>query len=104
MITGTYNPITWTPTTELFTDNGATATYTGTNLPTVYAKPTATRTYTATATYGSCTSTATSAITVKAIPTNINPTAQSVLVCPNTATNIQITNSETGVNYQLRNN
>jgi hypothetical protein len=42
--------VTWSPTTELFTDAAATIPYTGTAESVVYAKPTVTRTYTATAT------------------------------------------------------
>ncbi len=58
------SPTTWSPTTDLYTNVGTTTAYTGTNLATVYTKPTANRTYTATATaIGGCTSTATATIT-----------------------------------------
>jgi hypothetical protein len=42
--------ITWSPTTDLYTDAGATVAYTGGAATTVYAKPTATTTYSATST------------------------------------------------------
>ena len=41
---------TWSPTTDLYTDSGATVAYTGGAATTVYAKPTATTTYSATST------------------------------------------------------
>lgn len=50
-------PMTWTPTTGLFNDIAGTVPYTGTPSNTVYASPTSTQTYIATATNGSgCTS------------------------------------------------
>lgn len=60
-------PVVWTPNgagSGLYTDAGATVVYTGTDLRTVYAKPTTTSTYTATATGNGCTRTATSVLTV----------------------------------------
>ncbi|WP_395051900.1 fibronectin type III domain-containing protein [Flavobacterium sp.] len=67
MILGSFSaaPITWSPTTDLFTNASATLPYTGTSLNTVYSKSTSTIVYTATATLGSCTTTATSTITRK---------------------------------------
>jgi subtilisin-like proprotein convertase family protein len=55
-ITLTFNSseIIWSPTTDLYTDSSCTTAYNSENLATVYAKPTATRTYTATSTLGSC--------------------------------------------------
>lgn len=50
-ITGTGPaPVTWSPTTDLYTDSEATTAYIGDARSTVYTKPQATRTYTATAT------------------------------------------------------
>jgi hypothetical protein len=68
------NPITWTPITGLFTDPAATTTpyITGSAATTVYAKPSTTAAYTATATLGTCTKTSTSVITVT--PTSIGGT------------------------------
>jgi len=57
VITFGYTPnvgIVWTPSTELYTDLAATTSYSGGQTNVVYAKITAGRTYTATATYGSC--------------------------------------------------
>jgi hypothetical protein len=58
-------PVTWSPTSGLYTNAGATVAYTGTAATTVYAKPTSTTTFTATSTApGGCTSTNTVAVTV----------------------------------------
>lgn len=61
-------PLTWTPTTDLFTNAGATTAYTGTP-STVYSKPTANRTYTATATTAAGCSTSASVTINVAAPT-----------------------------------
>lgn len=63
--------VTWSPTTGLYTDAGATVAYTGTAATTVYAKPSANQTYTATATLGTCTKENTSAITVTAVDNTV---------------------------------
>jgi hypothetical protein len=47
---------------------------------------------------------ATRTITVNALPTNKIPTAAASAVCAGSGTNIQLTASQAGVNYQLRNN
>lgn len=65
-------PVTWTPATGLFTDASATVAYTGTATPTIYAKPTVTTQYTATATNSSgCTAIVSSevAVTTTSLPT-----------------------------------
>ncbi|HEY6504072.1 MAG TPA: fibronectin type III domain-containing protein [Chitinophagaceae bacterium] len=73
-ITLTYqmlNPVvTWTPVAGLFTNATATTAYTaGTDLYSVYAKPAATTTYTATATtLAGCTATGTATVTVNPLP------------------------------------
>lgn len=76
------SPITWTPTTGLYTNAAGTTAYTGTNLATVYAAPTATSTvYTATATAaGGCTSTAT-------VTVNVNPSGNWVGGAPGNLNN-----------------
>lgn len=56
------NAITWSPTTGLYTDAGATTAYTGAAATTVYASPTASATYTATATSSSGCSSSGSAV------------------------------------------
>ena len=50
------------------------------------------------------TGTSASSFTINALPINKTFTAAASVVCTNTATNIQVSNSEVGVNYQLRNN
>ncbi len=64
----TVAPITWSPTTGLYTDAAASITYTGTIAPLVYAKPAATGTssFTAIATGAGCTSNANAILTVSA--------------------------------------
>ncbi len=62
--------ITWLPITDLYTNAAATTAYvTGANASSVYAKPTVSRTYTATSSNGVTTATATSVITVNPSPT-----------------------------------
>ncbi|WP_293891144.1 hypothetical protein, partial [Flavobacterium sp.] len=46
---------------------------------------------------------ATTSLTVNALPTNISPSGTAT-ICSGISTNIQILNSQTGINYQLRNN
>ena len=69
-ITGTGSgPITWSPTTGLYTDAGATVPYTGTSLTSVYAKPLTTTTYTANVSVSSgCSVSASATYTVNPIP------------------------------------
>ena len=52
-------PVSWLPVTGLFTNSGATVPYTGTATNTVYALPSTTTLYTATASNGSCVSSGT---------------------------------------------
>ena len=62
----------WSPTTALYTDAAATTAYTGTNAAIVYAKPSASTTYTATTTASSGCSTISSVpITVNSRPTAV---------------------------------
>ena len=61
--------ITWTPVTNLFTDANATVAYVaGTPATMVYAKPSETTTYTATAAIGTCTSSDNAVVTVNELP------------------------------------
>lgn len=97
MIFGVAGQITWAPTTDLYTDSGATTSYSGGAAVTVYTKPTATRTYTATASLGSCTITNTSTITTK-IPVGITSvTAGASPIC-STATTSLTANGVVGTN------
>ncbi|MFY7729240.1 MAG: T9SS sorting signal type C domain-containing protein, partial [Flavobacterium sp.] len=98
----TQAPITWAPTTALYTDAAGTIAYTGDARATVYAKPTANTTYTATATttFG-CTNTATATVTVNATSA---PSAADQQFCAGstvanlvaTGSNIQWYTAETG--------
>jgi hypothetical protein len=119
---GTYNggfignviplPVSWLPVTNLFTDMLLTTPYVSGNVSTVYAKPGMTTTYTATATNGSCSSTATSVITVTPLTTlewtgnvstdwanagnwkcGIIPTTNSVVLIPAGRPNYPVTTS-----------
>jgi hypothetical protein len=61
----------WYPSTGLFTDAGCTIAYSGTNLATVYAKPTSTTTYFVNGTTaGGCSAIASSTVTITAAPVN----------------------------------
>ena len=65
LITYDSDVITWSPTTDLYTDEACTTAYTGGHATNLWAKPTATRTYTATSTLGSCEKTDTVTLTVE---------------------------------------
>ena len=95
-LTGTAQTnITWSPYTNLYLDNLATAGYNGEAQSTVYCKPTATRTYTATAVAPSTGCAATQTVTVTLLsPMSVNGTAVPV-TCFGTATG-SITTSVTG--------
>jgi hypothetical protein len=72
--------ITWSPVTDLYSDAGATVAYAGEPLSTVYTKPSAGITYTATAvaTFTGCQRTKTVTVTVQepcGIPSDVNTTA-----------------------------
>ncbi|MCC7522078.1 MAG: T9SS type A sorting domain-containing protein [Flavobacteriaceae bacterium] len=65
-VMGNKQKITWTPTTNLYTDSGLTTPYvSGNHAATVYASPSATTTYTATSAIGSCSKTDTVTLTVE---------------------------------------
>jgi hypothetical protein len=63
------SPVTWSPTTDLYTDAAATTPYTGGAAAVVYTKPTSEITYTATASNGACTTSATSTVSPYPVPT-----------------------------------
>ncbi|EAZ96052.1 CHU large protein; uncharacterized [Flavobacteria bacterium BAL38] len=69
-ITGSGQNIVWSPIDDLYTDTACTVAYTGEHATTLYAKPTATRTYTATSTLGSCEKTDTVTLTVESATYN----------------------------------
>ena len=79
-----YTSYVWSPTTNLYTDAGATTAYTGTNLATVYYKSatSTTATYTATASGSGCTNTKTVVATTPNPPA-VTATATPAAVCNN---------------------
>ncbi|MEI6348300.1 MAG: T9SS type A sorting domain-containing protein [Bacteroidota bacterium] len=62
-------PITWSPSTDLYTNIGATTPYSGGSATVVYAKNNTSTSYTATATNGSCTATKNINTSINALPT-----------------------------------
>lgn len=99
-----YNPsVTWAGLAGLYTDASATAPYTGSATTSVYARPAATTVYTATMTVGGCHTTATTTVNVNPAPIAYNITGGGGY-CPGGAgVVIGLSNSESGVNYQLYN-
>jgi len=98
-------PVVFSPTTNLFTDATATTPYTGTPVYTVWAAPTTTTTYTATANVLGCTNTATSTITVNQLPAiTVQPTPASQTICPGFTVSYSVTATGTGLTYQWQYN
>lgn len=64
-------PVTWTPTTGLYTDASASTAYSGAAATSVYALPTVNSTYTATSIYNGCSSSATAEVVVNPLPADI---------------------------------
>lgn len=100
--TGTF---VFSPTTELYTDAGATIPYTGTALASgtiIYAKPTVTRTYTATVTSPEgCSSSTPITITVNQLPAiTSQPVNLAAPVCPGFNVVYSLTATGTGISYQ----
>lgn len=106
LIMGTSSEATpsWSPVTHLYNDAGFTTPYTsGTQLNTVYVRPTTVLTttvvtYTATATNSACSSSGTSAVTINPIPAAISG-ASAVCVASNTT----LTNATTGGTWSSSN-
>ncbi len=98
-------PVVFSPTTNLFTDAGATIPYTGTPVYTVWAAPTTTSTYTATSTIAGCTSTATSVITVNQLPAiTAQPLPATQTICPGFTVSYSVTATGAGLTYQWQYN
>ena len=71
IISGTkQNTVTWSPTTDLYTDASCTVPYTGGHATTLFAKPTQTITYTLTTTSNGCSTTANVTLTVESATWN----------------------------------
>ena len=79
--------ISWSPTTDLYTTDQATTAYAGSNLNTVYTKPTSAVTYTVTASNGLCTTSETIAVTPLALP-NFTLTSN-VTICKGQSTTLE---------------
>ncbi|MEO7172251.1 GEVED domain-containing protein [Flavobacterium sp.] len=87
--------ITWTPVTDLYTNTGGTTAYTlNTNLRTVYTKPSASRTYIATANNGICGTPAQITVDPIALPVFSVPAAT---ICSGGSTSLTANGS--GLNY-----
>ncbi|MGL2966454.1 GEVED domain-containing protein [Flavobacterium sp. XGLA_31] len=99
------NATVWSPTTGLYTNAGATTAYTGTNLQTVYAKPSSTSTYTVTNTNNfGCTNSATVTVNVNA-PSTLGSIAQPLITCSGSQTTFTLTglvpNSTSTLGYTI---
>lgn len=95
--------VVFTPATDLYTDNLATIPYiAGTPVTTVWAKPTVTRTYTATNTSGAgCVGSSNITITVNQLPAiTTQPTALAAPVCPGFNVTYTVGATGTGLTYQ----
>lgn len=98
-------PVVYSPVTNLFIDAAATVPYiAGTPVfGSVYAKPTATSTYTATATRNGCTGTANVTVTVNQLPTiTTQPSPAIQTVCPGATVVYRVTATGAGLTYQWR--
>ena len=92
---------TWSPTTDLYTNAGATTAYTGSSLGVVYAKPSTTTTYTATYTSSfGCTSTSTVTVTVS--PTSVAGTATATdsTICSGSSTSLTLNGYTGSIQWQ----
>lgn len=94
--------VVYSPVTDLYTDALTTAPYTGTPINTVWAKPTVTRTYTATSTTGAgCTGTSNITITVNQLPAiTTQPTALAAPICPGFNVTYTVGATGAGLTYQ----
>jgi hypothetical protein len=84
-------PITWSPTTDLYTTVAATTAYTGGATAVVYTKPSGNITYTATASNGACTTTATTTVTPVALP--VFTLTDDVTICKGQSVTLEATGS-----------
>lgn len=97
--------VTFSPTTNLFTDPAATIPYTGTPVSVVYARPSATTTYTATTTVDGCTSSNSITVTVNQLPAiTSQPTPATQTICPGFNVTYSVAATGTGLTYQWRRN
>ena len=95
--------ITWSPTgAGLYTDAGATTAYTGSVTNTVYALPANTQTFQATSSYGIGCGTQTAQIIVAPALVAYNVTGGGTYCASGLGVPVGLSNSATGVNYQLQ--
>jgi hypothetical protein len=93
-------PITWSPTIGLFTDITATTAYTGGAATAVYASPSSTQVYTATATNASgCTSTGTTTVTIST-GASITTDPANTSACTNSNASFTVVATGPGLTYQ----
>jgi len=85
-------PVTWSSSTDLYSNSGATTAYAGQSTRVVYTKPSANITYTATATNGSCATTATTNVIPNPLP---DFSVANATICEGTSTTL----SATGTGY-----
>ncbi|MFZ9387821.1 MAG: proprotein convertase P-domain-containing protein [Chitinophagaceae bacterium] len=94
-------PVTFSPVAGLYADAAATIAYTGTPVYTVWAKPTASTTYTASSTIAGCTGTNSVNIQVNDAPAiTSQPTALPAPICPGFNVNYSVTATGTNLTYQ----
>jgi hypothetical protein len=96
-------PLTWTPSSSLFTNLSTTVAYNGTaDAPTVYAQPTASTAYTAIATSAYGCTTASSPVTVNTYPKPVITAPATATVCSNSSTNVAVsTNVSSNISYNV---
>ena len=94
---------TFSPLTNLFTDGNATIAYTGTPTSLVFAKPTATTLYTASANVDGCTNAASVNIAVNQVPAiTSQPAPAAQTICPGFTITYAVAATGTGLTYQWR--
>ncbi len=95
--------VTFSPLTNLFTDGNATIAYTGTPTTVVFARPTATTLYTASANVDGCTNSASVNIAVNQVPAiTTQPTPAAQTICPGFNVTYSVAATGTGLTYQWR--
>lgn len=94
-------PVVFSPTTSLFTDAAATLPYTGTPAYTVWARPAANITYTASSTIAGCSNSASVSIVVNYPPAiTTQPVAQAAPSCPGFNVSFTVVATGTNLTYQ----
>ncbi|WP_396190084.1 beta strand repeat-containing protein, partial [Flavobacterium sp.] len=93
--TVTATAITWSPTTELYTNAAATTPYSGGQATVVYVKPTVERIYTATASNGACTTSTTTTVTPLPLPAVV--ASEDATICNGETTELTVSGADTYV-------